>query len=197
MTLESEQLLLLAGQGNRDAMGELYRRHKPQVMSFFRHMRVAREHVEDLTQEVFLRIWKSAARYRPSGKYSSFMFTVAANVWRDQRRRSRLRRTVSEAEVFAEPVSDGRTRPDGASARAEFRRDLEEALGNLPENERMTFVLSEIQGVSYKDIARITRCRIGTVGSRKTRAVRHLRRLLIEHAPEKYLKEVVKHEVSG
>jgi RNA polymerase sigma-70 factor (ECF subfamily) len=125
------------------------------------------------------------------------MFTVAANVWRDQRRRSRLRRAVLEAEVFAELVGDGRTRADSASARAEFRRDLDKALGNLPENERMTFVLSEIQGVSYRDIARITRCRIGTVGSRKTRAVRHLRRLLIEHAPEKYLKEAVKHEVSG
>ena len=85
MTLESDQLLLLAGQGNRDAMGELYRRHKAQVLSFFRHMRAAGEQAEDLTQEVFLRIWKSAARYRPSGKYSSFMFTVAANVWRDQR----------------------------------------------------------------------------------------------------------------
>jgi RNA polymerase sigma-70 factor (ECF subfamily) len=193
MTLESEQLLLLAGRGNREAMGELYRRHKPQIMSFFRHMRVAREHVEDLTQEVFLRIWKSAARYRPSGKYSSFMFTVAANVWRDHCRRSRVRRAVPEAD----PVTDGRTRPDGVSVRAEFRRDLDEALGNLPENERMTFVLSEIQGVSYRDIARITRCRIGTVGSRKARAVRHLRRLLIEHAPEKYPKEAVKHEVSG
>jgi RNA polymerase sigma-70 factor (ECF subfamily) len=196
MTIDSDILLMLAGKGSRDAMGALYRRHKPQVVSFFRHMRASGEQTEDLVQEVFLRIWKSAGRYRPAGKYSSFMFTVAANGWRDQRRRSNVREMTWVQSDDVETVEDDHVLPDGATAQAEFRQDFEEALGKLPESERMVFVLSEIESVSYLDIARIMRCRIGTVGSRKTRAVKRLRQLLIEHAPEQYLKEVSNDEMS-
>ena len=108
MTIDSDTLLMLAGKGSRDAMGELYRRHKPQVVSFFRHMRASSEQAEDLAQEVFLRIWKAAAGYCPAGKYSSFMFTVAANVWRDQRRRSSLRRIWTYAMAARIPIMRGR-----------------------------------------------------------------------------------------
>jgi RNA polymerase sigma-70 factor (ECF subfamily) len=196
MTIDSDTLLMLAGKGSRDAMGELYRRHKPQVVSFFRHMRASAEQAEDLAQEVFLRIWKTAGRYCPAGKYSSFMFTVAANVWRDQLRRSSLRETAWVQSEDIETAEDDHALPDSATAQAEFRRDLEKALGKLSESERMVFVLSEIESLSYRDIARILRCRIGTVGSRKTRAVKRLRQLLIKHAPEQYLKEVSNDEMS-
>ena len=177
-------------------MGELYRRHKPQVVSFFRHMRARGDQTEDLAQEVFLRIWKTAGRYRPAGKYGSFMFTVAANVWRDYCRRSSVRDFMQVQDEAVETVRDGKARPDSASAQAEFRHDLDEALANLPEVERMVFILSEMERVSYRDIARIMRCRIGTVGSRKTRAVKQLRELLISHAPEGYQKEAVNDGVS-
>ena len=196
MTIDSDTLLMLAGKGSRDAMGELYRRHKPQVVAFFRHMRAGSEQAEDLAQEVFLRIWRSAGRYRPTGTYSSFMFTVAANVWRDHRRRSSLRETTWVHDDDIETLKDEHVLPDDATAQAEFRRDFEEALGKLSESERMVFVLSEIESLSYRDIARIMRCRIGTVGSRKTRAVKRLRQLLIEHAPEQHDKEVSNDEMS-
>jgi RNA polymerase sigma-70 factor (ECF subfamily) len=196
MRFDSDTLLMLAGQGSREAMGELYRRHKPQVVSFFRHMRARSDQTEDLAQEVFLRIWKSAGRYRPSGKYRSFMFTVAANVWRDYCRRSSVRDAMQVQDDGVETVRDGTALPDSASAHAEFRHDLDKALGSLPEIERMVFVLSEMEGVSYRDIARIMRCRIGTVGSRKTRAVKQLRQLLISHAPEGYQKEAANDGVS-
>jgi len=173
-------------------MGELYRRHKLQVVSFFRHMRATSDQTEDLAQEVFLRIWKTAGRYRPSGKYRSFMFTVAANVWRDYCRRSSVRDVIRARDDGVERVRDTKAPPDSASAHAEFRHDLEEALGTLPEAERMVFVLSEMEGVSYRNIARIMRCRIGTVGSRKTRAVKQLRQLLVSHAPEGYQSRLVK-----
>ena len=123
MTLDSDQLLLLAGQGNRDAMGEVYRRHKPQVVSFFRHMRATGDLAEDLAQEVFMRIWNSAHRYKPSGKHASFIFTVAANVWKDHRRRTKVRGNISESDACAGAPARAQKMPDAASARAEFRRD--------------------------------------------------------------------------
>ena len=196
MDFDGDTLLMLAGQGSREAMGELYRRHKPQVVSFFRHMRARSDQVEDLTHEVFLRVWKTAGRYRPSGKYSSFLFTVAANVWRDYCRRSSVRDATWVQDSGVETMRDSGALPDSAGARAEFRHHLGEALGNLPEAERMVFVLSEMEGLSYRDIARIMKCRIGTVGSRKTRAVRQLRQLLISHAPEGYQKEAASDEMS-
>jgi len=193
MAFDSEELLLLAGRGSRNAMGEFYRRHRPQVASFFAHMGIAAESVEDLTQEVFLRLWNGARRYRPSGKYMSYMFTVAANVWRDHRRRTKARDLVKTS--GDQIVSKVQAEPSSASASAEFRRDLYQALKSLTPAERMTFILSEINGLSYREIATSMRCRLGTVGSRKTRAIAQLRKMLTKHAPEGYLKEAANDEV--
>jgi len=194
-TIGSEELLLLAGQGSRRAMGEFYRRYKARVVSFLLHMGVEFGQVDDMAQEVFLRMWKGAARYRPSGKHESYLFVAAANVWRDQRRRARVRYALS-TEEGALLVDEAGSSPDDESAREEFREDLYRALLELSETERMAFVLSEIQGLSYRDVGRIMRCRAGTVGSRKTRAIKRLRGLLMKHAPEGYLKEAANDEMS-
>ena len=93
-------------------------------------------------------------------------------------------------------VDEGGSSPDDESGRAEFREDLYRALLELSETERMAFVLSEIRGLSYRDVGRIMRCRAGTVGSRKTRAIKRLRGLLMKHAPEGYLKEAANDEMS-
>jgi len=177
-------------------MGDLYRMYKPRVASFFRRMQVDRGRVDDLTQDVFLRVWKNAGRYRPSGKFTSFLFTVAANVWRDDLRRSRIRNRVESTSDYDHIAGRSSQLPDRAGIRSEFRHDLDDALDRMPDAERMVFVLSEIEGLSYREIAIAMRSRIGTVGTRKARAIRKLRRLLAEHAPARVVKEGTPHEVS-
>lgn len=194
-TIGSEDLLLLAGHGSREAMGEFYRRYRTRVVSFLLHMGVGFEQADDMVQDVFLRIWKGAGRYRRSGQCESYLFAAAANAWRDHRRRAKLRSAAS-VEEQPELSDDLQPPPDGGSVRAEFREDLYRALLELSDNERMAFVLSEMQGLSYKEAARIMRCRAGTVGSRKTRAIARLRKLLVKHAPEGYLKEAANDEMS-
>ena len=194
MTFDSEELLLLAGQGSRDAMGEFYRRHKPYVAAFFRHACPDVDRVHDLTQEVFLRLWKAASSYRPAGKLTAYLFAVALNVWRDHGRRLRSRPAEAGHSYLDSFPSDAPS-PDRASQTGEFDSDLRRALASLPEPERIAFVLSEIHSISYKDIAGIMRCTVGAVGSRKSRAIAHLRRLLIRHAPESYLKEAANNEM--
>lgn len=193
-SIGSEELLLLAGRGSRKAMGEFYRRYRTRVLSFLLHMGVGFEQADDMAQDVFLRIWRGAARYRRTGKCESYLFAAAANAWRDHRRREKLRSATS-LEDQPEPT-DNLQPLDGGSVRAEFREDLYQALLELSDNERMAFVLSEMQGLSYKEAARIMRCRAGTVGSRKTRAIARLRKLLVKHAPESYLKEAANDEMS-
>ena len=183
MKVDSDQLLVRAGEGDRDAMGELYRRHKLQALAFFRRLAAGNSQCEDMTQEVFLRMWKNAPRYRSSGRYMSFMFTIAANVLRDHHRRSNTRERTLETEKREQrncPRNDG---PAEAGMRAEFSESLETALGQLPAKERMVVVLSEMEGLPYREIAEVMKCRIGTVGSRKARAFNMLRGLLDGHAP--------------
>ena len=196
MKQDTDRLLVLAGQGDRTAMGELYRMYKPRVASFFRRMQVDSGRVDDLTQDVFLRVWKNAGRYRPSGKFAPFLFTVAANVWRDHLRRSRVRNRVETTGDYDHIAGKSSQHPDRAGIRSEFRHDLDDALDRLPESERMAFVLSEIEELSYRETAVAMGSRIGTVGTRKARAIRKLRRMLVKHAPVRVVKEGTPDEVS-
>ena len=172
----------LAAAGDRDAFDALVRRHQARTYNFVRTMVHDDADAEDLTQDVFVRVWKSIGRFRGDSAFSTWLFRIAVNVARTHlSRRSRWR-------LFSRPASD--ESPD-APADAEdlpsperleddvVRRDLiDRALATLSPDLRAAVTLRDVEGLEYREIARALDIPLGTVESRIFRARQRLRPLL-------------------
>ena len=137
-----------------------------------------RERAEDLVQEVFVRVYRHLHRFDRSKKFSTWIYTIASNLAKNElRNRSRnplvLFQTLQqkwEDEERPLQFEDHRSRPDDMYRRRYLREAVEIAIGRLPEHHRQVFVLRELEGKPYEEIAEITGCNLGTVKSRLNRA---------------------------
>jgi RNA polymerase sigma-70 factor (ECF subfamily) len=176
--------------GDSGPFEELVRRRSRHLLGFFMRQGAGMHEAEDLTQEVFLKLYRAAPRYRPEERFAAFCFRVARNVWIDGRRRAgaRLETALSasrDAEEGAAPrgplcadvPADGRGPAEAASLSEEDRR-VRAALADLDEPHRMVFELGVIEELSYAEIGSILAIPVGTVKSRMFHAVRKLRALL-------------------
>lgn len=171
-----------AAAGDRDAFDALVRRHQARTYNFVRTMVRDEAEAEDLTQDVFVRVWRSIGRFRGDSAFSTWLFRIAVNVARTHlSRRSRWR-------LFSRPASDAS--PD-APAEAEdppsperleddvVRRDaIDRALATLSPDLREAVTLRDVEGLEYREIARALDIPLGTVESRIFRARQRLRPLL-------------------
>ena len=171
-----------AAAGDRDAFDALVRRHQARTYNFVRTMVHDDADAEDLTQDVFVRVWKSIGRFRGDSAFSTWLFRIAVNVARTHlSRRSRWR-------LFSRPAPD---RSPDAPAEAEdppsperleddvVRRDaIDRALATLSPDLREAVTLRDVEGLEYREIARALDIPLGTVESRIFRARQRLRPLL-------------------
>ena len=164
------------------AFEELFRRYEQRIFAFFWRLSANRQEAEDGTQETFLRLWKARVRYEPTGKFSTYLFQIAKKHFLHEREKQGRRVNCQQpsatdpAETSGEPVSsDG---VDGRMLAGELQAAVHEAVARLPESLRLVYVLSEQEGMSYKQAAEVLDCPVGTVSSRKVEAVRRLRELL-------------------
>jgi RNA polymerase sigma-70 factor (ECF subfamily) len=165
-----EEVMMEVARGSEEAFDELLGRYQRKVLSFFSRFLQEREAAKDLTQECFLRLLCAARRYRPSAKFSSYLFTIARRLAYDERSKAWHRREELPRDM---PSRD--EAPDRALEKKEAARRLEEVLASLPDQEREVFLLSESAGLRYAEIGRMTGVPEGTVASRKNRAVRLIR----------------------
>lgn len=168
--------------GNEPAFAALYHRYYRNLLDFFYALCRDPHEAEDLCHETFLRIWKLRARYTESGKFTAYLFSVARHIWMERRRQARkewrlgvMRETGTEE---AENAACARLAPDQQAARAELDARVFSILEQLPEEQRMAFVLRTIEGLSLEDIAAIMNCPINTVRSRRLLAIKRLREAL-------------------
>jgi RNA polymerase sigma factor (sigma-70 family) len=124
---------------------------------------------QDIVQEAFLKCWRARERIRPDG-VKALVYRTALRLASNQRRRKRLWRFV--------PLDAAPERADAAGDGALISKPLLEAVDGLPENLKRVLLLSELAGLSYREIADVTGVREGTVGSRRTRALALLRERL-------------------
>lgn len=197
-----ERLMLRCAARDLEALGMLVERHHATALRFAFRLSGDRDMAQDATQEAFLRIFRGARGYDERGLFRSYLFQVVRNsVLGSARTRSRRREDPLDdrlAEERGGPLSSTRRqhhadpdaahsmspdRPDRILEGNDLRERLTTALQALPEDLRAVFVLSEIEGCSYREIARICRCPIGTVASRKHAAVEKLRALLRDLRP--------------
>jgi len=141
-----------------------------------------RHDAEDLTQDVFIRVFRSLDGYEP-GNFSGWIHRITTNLFLDRvRRKSRLRMDgfVDGAE---ERLLSGEVVPESAVHDAAFDPDIEAALASLPEDFRVAVVLCDVEGLSYEEISDVLGIKLGTVRSRIHRGRTQLRAALAHRAP--------------
>lgn len=137
---------------------------------------------EDLTQEVFIRVFKSLHRFEP-GTFEGWLHRITTNLFLDGARRRQRIRFDSLGEVAAERLESHTPPPGELMADSDLDHDIEAALAALPPDFRACVVLCDIEGLSYEEIAEVLDVKIGTVRSRIHRGRAQLREALRHRRP--------------
>lgn len=170
-----EALVAAYVQGDHEAFNTLAERHQERIYRLAYRMLGDREDAYDAVQEVLLRLLKSLPRYRPTAKFSTWLYRLAANTCIDVRRRR-------SSGAVLEPLDEERPAPEAdpeALCEAGFRElVLNLALHALPEAQRLVLVLRDWEELSNQQVAEILGIEVGTLKSRLHRARAALRRVL-------------------
>ena len=175
---EDSALMLRYCDGDVAAFEVLYKRHNDALFRYLLRLSRHRDTAEDVFQEVWGKIIKARENYRPTAKFSTFLYRVAHNCFIDHIRRNKRHSNTADIEVDSQP--DPGEQPDMQTERSLARQRLEIALRNLPEEQRDAFLLHEEGGFSLDQIASITGSNRETSKSRLRYAVSKLRQAIDE-----------------
>jgi len=179
------RLMRLVGQGDTVAFEELVEKHQALVAGTVARMLGSNSDVEDIAQQVFIRVWKSARRYVPRAKFTTCLLKITSNLVFNKQRRSKRRPHVPlQSEPGAEdpPLKDETNlAPDASLLESELRRTIEEAILQLPESQRMALVLRRYEQLSYEQIAEVLDLSVPAVKSVLFRARTELRSRLSKY----------------
>ena len=179
--------------GDADAFDELVHRNTTRTYAIISRFIHDQHQIEDLAQEVFLRIYKTAKRYRPKAKFSTWLYRIAANLSFNAIRAHHAAPTIpldgrnaGQDETFSREIPDRRTELVDASLRDdELRRQIARAVNTLPRNQKIAIILNKYEGSSYREIAKILNCSPTAVKSLLSRARRSLQEMLGRHVGKK------------
>ncbi|MGV3773489.1 MAG: RNA polymerase sigma factor [Verrucomicrobiales bacterium] len=184
-------LMLRVKQGDTAAFEELVEKYKQPITNLlYRNLRDATE-AEDLAQNVFIQVYKSADRYRADAKFSTWLYTIARNLCLNEiRRRSRHpadsldQMTAPDGEHTAKQFPDKNEQAAGEKMlRSELESKVEQALSELPENQRNAMLLYQQQDLSYDEISEVMNCSLSA-----TKSLIHRARETLKAKLKPYLK---------
>ncbi|HEX8494677.1 MAG TPA: sigma-70 family RNA polymerase sigma factor [Pyrinomonadaceae bacterium] len=160
--------------GREDGFEELVRRYQRPIAAYVYRMVGDYEAALDLTQEVFIKVYNSLARYRSEYKFSTWIYKIAHNAAVDHLRRYSTREqsliSQSDGEQYDLPIESGRLSPEQESEKRERRAEIEAVVRELPAVYRELIVLRHSHDLSYDEIAEVTNLPLGTVKNRLFRA---------------------------
>ncbi len=188
MIVSDEDLMLECRKGDMSAFELLVRRYQDALVNYIYYTINDYHRAEDLAQETFLRVYKSASRYEPRASFKSWLYTIATNLSRNEIRNRARRKTyyledmVDENEdvYHSEFMVDTRFQPDILYEKKERQQIIRKTLKQLPENQRLALTLVTYQELSYEEISEILNCSVGAVKSLIHRARQNMRKLLIK-----------------
>ncbi len=161
---------------------EIVERHSDRVFRLAYRLTGNRADAEDLTQEVFVRVFRSLDSYVP-GTFEGWLHRITTNLFLDQARRKQRIRFDALSDERAATLASASPAPEDAYARERFDDDVETALATLPPDFRAAVVLCDVEGLTYEEIAEILGAKMGTVRSRIHRGRAMLRKALAHRAP--------------
>jgi len=185
LSLSDEDLMARVAEDDERAFGELVQRFQGRVVNLVSRVLNDRECSDDLAQEVFVRVYVHRRNYRRGSKFSTWLFTIAANLAKNEIRRRVRRRNWFSLDALQELLGDSAAQladsTEGQEQRLQ-REQLQEAIGRaiatVPEKYRLALVLRDIEGLAYEEIGQVLGIPGGTVRSRINRARAMLKRKL-------------------
>ncbi len=175
--------------GDTAALQNLIEAHQQRIIGTVTKMLGDEAEAEDVAQQVFIRVWKSAGRYEPTAKFTTWLYKITRNlVFNELRRRKRhtaqsLDRPLgSDDDDRAPQIADPSVKaPDTALLDAEMQAAIQSAIDSLPETQRLAIILRRYDDVSYEEIAEILELTVPAVKSVLFRARTDLREKLRQY----------------
>lgn len=171
------ELMELVKTGDFRAFDELYARYAPGIRRFLFSLTWDDDAADDATQEVFCKLFKARNAYRPTGKLSQWLFRTAKNHFISRCRKERSN-GQAPIQLYESIRANPKVEPDIHLLEQYRRHSIRRAVAALPPGQRLVFVMSEIEGMKYAEIAEMLSIPVGTVKSRMFAAVAALRQML-------------------
>ena len=183
-----EELMQRIKEGDMRAFDLLVRRWEHRLLNLIHKIIGDFETSKDIRQEVLLRIYQSAKRYRPQNQFRTWLYRVAINCSISELRKLKRRRTLpltmtykysnEEEQPLESALADPNPQPDEVMQRDEMARYIQNALRRLPDEQRIVVVLRHYEGLKFQQIASVLNCPLGTVKSRMRHGLERLRTML-------------------
>ena len=179
------QRMLRVQNGDEAAFGELVEAYQNRLIGIFNHLLRDAAAAEDLTQEAFLRVYRARERYRPTAKFSTWLFRIANNLAMNNRRSKSRRKEVNLKASESGPLGmnpqeqlaleKSGLMPGRQLDRKEMREVVRQALDTLSDRQKMALLLNKFEHMSYQDIAASMDLSVPAVKSLLTRARENLK----------------------
>lgn len=178
--VSDEELMLRAAAGEVAAFEALVLRWEGPLYNFLLRFAGEEDLALEVRQETFLKAFAARRRYRPTAKFSTWLYTIALNAARSELRKrgTRAKHIAVDAEELLRRVPDARGNPSQEAEREELAALIEEALAALPPEQREVVMLRHFGGLSFPQIAQVVGCPLSTAKSRMTYALARLGSLL-------------------
>lgn len=179
--IESDVALMLrVKDGDHEAFRTLIERYQRAVINVIHRAIGDAWEAEDLAQRVFVQVFRSAGRYQPTAKFTTWLFTITRNTILNERRR-RARRSAESLEALSEETQFPDVRaidPARAAGERELQQRIQAAIQQLPEAQRTAVILCRFEDLAYEEIAEVMRCSVPAVKSLLHRARQTLKEQL-------------------
>jgi RNA polymerase sigma-70 factor (ECF subfamily) len=172
---DDEALITLFQQGDTKAFRQLVERYQERVRNLLFSMFHEEETVNDLTQEVFIKVYEALPGFRFESSFYTWLYRIAVNKGRDELRKRRIRRIFSLQTILDSPGGEVKNHMVTHQKENEVQELIAKGLQRLPEKFRLAVVLKDMNGFSYEEMAEVMQCEVGTVKSRLSRGRAMLR----------------------
>jgi RNA polymerase sigma-70 factor (ECF subfamily) len=179
------KIMAEVAKGNLSAFREIVERYQRPLLNYIYRYTGDRASSEDIAQEVFLRVFKTAKEYRPISSFKAWLFKIATNLCLNELRDNKMHRSTIDIFELNESgfvaLAELRPSPIRELENRELSSTLKKALRSLPENQRVALLLHKYNGFSYNEISQMINCSISAVESLIHRARQSLKKQLIPY----------------
>lgn len=183
--VEQEPELIRAWKGgDGDAFGALVELYADRLLGYLVRLTGSRDQAEELFQETFMRAYLNSRQFKADAAFKPWLFRIASRVtidaWRKAKRRPQTISLMDESGSLGSALPSPVIAPDRALGREDAKRQVRQAVDTLPPKQRAALVLAYFEGLSYREVAEVLGCSVGTIKTQMSRAMKKLAILLPE-----------------